>query len=85
MELHLIYLCIGILVFIAIISIYATILKKERYVLLGKLGKTKNKKNKIYRVKGPPNKSKSLKYKDHRYERHHIRSNPHIRRYQDSF
>lgn len=30
-------------------------------------------------------KHKSLKYDGHRYNRHHIRSNPHIRRYQDLF
>jgi hypothetical protein len=84
MTLRLIYLFIIILLLIATISISAMIIKRERYVLLGNMGRTQIKNTKMY-PKKDYDKPKSLKYRDHRYDRHHIRSNPHVRRYQDSF
>jgi hypothetical protein len=76
--------CVAAILLIAIIGISVVIISREKYVLLGNMGGTQYK-----RIINPTKEgsvgSISIKYKGHRYDRHHVRSNPHVRRYQDSF
>jgi len=65
-----------IFVFLAISGIFLTIKISEKFIILQNI----NEEPDTVRVstKVLPN---SLKYRGHRYDRHHIRSNPHTRTY----
>ena len=75
--------CVVVILLIAI-SISTVIISREKYVLLGDMCRTPFQRT-IKPAKEESDESISLKYVGHRYDRHHIRSNPHVRRYQDSF
>ena len=75
-------LCVASVLLIAIIGVSFVITRREKYMLLGNMGSSQFKRT-IKPIKREVDRSPSLKYKGHRYVRHRIRSNPHVRRYQD--
>ena len=79
MELWIGCVCVATILLISIIGVSVVIIRMEKYVLLGNMGTMRFKRT----IKPTKKRSTSLKYKGHRYDRHHVRSNPHVRRYQD--
>lgn len=58
--------------------------QKETYRLMRNIHRFPLSLNPVHRTTGRRfDDSGSLKFRDHRYDRHHVRSNPHVRRYQD--
>ena len=82
MKLWIVYVCLATILLITIIGVSVVIIRMEKYVLLNNMGRNLFKRM-IKPIKERSERSTSLKYKGHRYNRHHVRSNPHVRRYQD--
>lgn len=83
-------ICIGclcvILIFLISIFVFAMVITiREKYTLLRNVGKFPLQLGNFMTKKKSSNIETSSKYSGHMYDRHHIRSNPHVRRYQDSF
>jgi FtsZ-interacting cell division protein ZipA len=61
--------------------------KKEEYKLFKQIGEfpldIDNSREVVFSGIDDSDETESLKYTGHRYDRHKIRSNPHVRRYQD--
>lgn len=76
------YVCVATILLFVIIGISIMFIRMENYVLLGNMGTMRFKRT-IKPTEEMSDKSTSLKYQGHRYDRHHIRTNPHVRRYQD--
>lgn len=80
-------ICIIIVIIITIVVLIVFTIKiTEKYKIMRDLEKTPIKDQPIFSISSnnDDDEPKSLKYRDHRYDRHHIRSNPHVRRYQDN-
>lgn len=77
-------ICIAVAIFFAIVGLVIFVLKiTEKYKKMRDIAKFPI--QIAPRVRAPSRDDPdSLKYRGHRYERHRIRSNPHVRRYQDN-
>lgn len=87
MNYWLICLFFLVLLFLTIIIIsFVIYFKKEKYYLMRDIGKTTIPINNhiLSYILDDEDDNLSLKYRNHRYDIHKIRSNPHVRRYQDN-
>lgn len=87
MRLWIGYFCVAI-VFVVAVTILTVVINKfrEKYVLLRNVGKFPlqiTRSSMLPREDDDDDDDDSSKYSGHRYDRNHMRRNPHGRRYQD--
>lgn len=80
------YICCIFLLFVLIIVIttITDTINSEKYVLLRNVGSFPKRQliiKKHNKIKTDSNQKQSTKYTGHRYDRHHVRYNPHTRNY----
>jgi len=75
------FFCVALILLVAIVGITIVIRITEKYTLLRNVGRFPLKMVGKMRIRNEPDSNDSMKYQGHRYDRHHVRYNPHVRSY----